>query len=601
MYSSMKHYFSTFVLVFIGLFFVLPASAFAGEKIDAFEARITVKADASITVQETIRYDFGSDERHGIFREIPKTFIDTRGDEHRLELAVLSVQDDTGNAYPWVRADTSSLFRIQIGDPNKTIQGAHVYSIVYAVKNAISFLETSDEIYWNVTGNQWPIPIVTAFASVTLPGSFNESELPIGCYRGAQGDSTPCQKMMLVPQSVSMASTTQPSVTKSYHVAAFADAGLFANQGLTVAVGFPKGVVVEQKSLWKTVVRWIKRHLFQVDVVLGATTVALTALFCFMQWSKFGRDPRKGVIVPEYDAPEDICSLEAGYLLNLKIKQSDIGAAIISLAVKGALRIEENEEKTLPILRNKNYRLVRLSTPLGGKLSDIESYVCDSLFSSAVGAKNGVLLVADINVMAMIVSFSETQERVARTLFKKKYFTRNPRNMSLSLIAPIPVFFLIALCISYFSMVQLLWSWVGLGIAFVIAVVFVRLMPQMTKEGTLVRDRLLGLRRYIEVAEKERIEFHNAPEKTPELFEKLLPYAMIFGLADIWVNEFADIMKEPPQWYSGSAHAWALGSFMQDVNGFSTSFTSAATPSRSASSGGGFSGGGGGGGGGGSW
>jgi hypothetical protein len=126
----------------------------------------------------------------------------------------------------------------------------------------------------------------------------------------------------------------------------------------------------------------------------------------------------------------------------------------------------------------------------------------------------------------------------------------------------------------------------------------------MTQEGVLMKERLLGLRDYLQIAEKNRLEFHNAPEKSPALFEQLLPAALILGVSGIWAKEFADIYTQPPQWYSGSGGAgFSAGAFVSDMNGFSSAASSslAASPSSSGSGGGGFSGGGRGGGGGGSW
>jgi uncharacterized membrane protein YgcG len=134
--------------------------------------------------------------------------------------------------------------------------------------------------------------------------------------------------------------------------------------------------------------------------------------------------------------------------------------------------------------------------------------------------------------------------------------------------------------------------------------VFAYLMPRVTREGAIMKERLLGLKDYLQIAEKRRLEFHNAPEKTPELFERLLPAALLLGVSDIWAKEFADISLSEPEWYSGgNPSSFSATSFATDLGGFNAAAgqTLASAPSGSGSGGGGSSGGGGGGGGGGSW
>ncbi len=145
------------------------------------------------------------------------------------------------------------------------------------------------------------------------------------------------------------------------------------------------------------------------------------------------------------------------------------------------------------------------------------------------------------------------------------------------------------------------------------------LIDPKTKEGNRLYHELLGLRMYINTAEKYRIEFHNDPEKYKSVFENLLPYAIIFGLEKKWIKEFKDIYKVSPDWYVGDFSDFDVlhitSSIMQPylfrdnnrTSSFDSDFPSSPTGggfssgSSGFSSGGGYSGGGGGGGGGGSW
>jgi uncharacterized membrane protein len=133
------------------------------------------------------------------------------------------------------------------------------------------------------------------------------------------------------------------------------------------------------------------------------------------------------------------------------------------------------------------------------------------------------------------------------------------------------------------------------------------LMPNRTIKGVETRALILGLKEYLNTAEKDRLEFHNAPEKKPEVFEKLLPFAIALKVDKAWAKQFENIYKTNPSWYSDSSgHAFNAYFLSSSLGDFSSSLNSAvASTTASASSGGsGFSGGGGGGfggGGGGSW
>lgn len=140
---------------------------------------------------------------------------------------------------------------------------------------------------------------------------------------------------------------------------------------------------------------------------------------------------------------------------------------------------------------------------------------------------------------------------------------------------------------------------------FIVYMLFWQLSPVKTEHGVAIKEHLLGLKLYLKVAEKDRLAFHNAPEKMPEVFEKLLPYAMVFGVDKAWAKEFESIYTTPPSWYEGSqtGHFSAIA-FTSSLSSFSSLTSSAlsSTPGGSSGSGGGgSSGGGGGGGGGGSW
>ena len=135
---------------------------------------------------------------------------------------------------------------------------------------------------------------------------------------------------------------------------------------------------------------------------------------------------------------------------------------------------------------------------------------------------------------------------------------------------------------------------------------FAVFMPARTKKGVLVQEHILGLKQYLTVAEKDRMAFHNAPEKNPQLFERLLPYAIALGVEKQWAEQFADMHMSSPSWYRGAGTDITPALLVTNISAFGdtakSTFTSQpASSSSSGFGGGGFSGGGFGGGGGGSW
>ena len=575
----------------------MPASVSAEEKIHSFETQMTVNADTSVHIIETIRYDFDATSHHGIYRDIPKKFTDTNGVEHVLGISFRSVEDGSGVAYPWKDESDSTQYHIRIGDPTLTTTGLHTYVITYDAEDAVAFLKDRDELYWNVTGNGWRVPIDSVFTTVTLPKGFSEKELHLFCYRGSLGETTKCRATEAIPLDRSQ--DVASSSVELFQRVTFADAKLSLGQGLTIAVGFPKGIVVENLSFIKKVYKWIQLHRIEIDQTLAFAFPIGIGLYLFRYWYVKGRDPKgRGVIVAQYEPPPGLSLLESVLIVRTRFVSTDVSAAIISLAVKGALRIEKDTMPLLLVFSKDDYRLI--ATKVTVSLSGSEQSLLDGLFSAAAGAEGGILSMSKVNAVYMQALIKDVETAAGQELVEKHYFTRNPQEMQLSLVLPLIGSIVVVVAFAYF-IAPLVWVWFGIFFSMLITFAFYRLMPQKTPEGALVKDALEGLKLYISVAEKDRIEFHNAPAKTPELFEKLLPYAMLFGLTDIWVKEFADIMKQPPQWYSGSGTAFVLSSFVGDLNGFSNSFASSSTPSSSGSGGGGFSGGGGGGGGGGSW
>ena len=128
-------------------------------------------------------------------------------------------------------------------------------------------------------------------------------------------------------------------------------------------------------------------------------------------------------------------------------------------------------------------------------------------------------------------------------------------------------------------------------------IIFAQIMPARTTAGARAREATLGFKEFLGRVEEER---YKKMITSPEMFERFLPYAMAFGVADKWAKAFEDMYREPPQWYVGGTGRFSASSFSHSISTMSSAAASSmsSSPSSSGSGGGGSSGGGSGGGGG---
>jgi len=542
------------------------------EHIKSFNVELTVNPDSSVLVHENILYYFES-PKHGIFREIPIQYSDQYGVEKNLRVDEISVTDEKGKAYPFDLSEGKNL-TLKIGDPNRQITGDHIYNISYRVRNALGYFSDFDEIYWNAIGNGWLIPILSHSVTLTLPTALPWLDWRLSCYIGQTGSKDSCGEKTDFPYTENQ--NIQKIVLSGQEI-------LFPGDGVTIALGFPKGMAHQPNFFEKTI------SFLQDNPIVWLPFLVFGVFFTL--WYRRGRDPRgRGVIIPEYDVPNGFSALDIAAMMHGGVSAAEISAAIIELAVHGFIKIEKKIEKKF-FINTEQYTLYRLDKESKTKN---ERMLLDALFSDSKSVE-----LSDLK-NKFYTNIKTIESSVLDSLVSQKYFVQNPKKQmvkyfALGAVVIVPLFF--------FGFIHTLIGFISVTLASIIYLIFAYLMPKVTYEGALVKEKILGLKEYLQIAEKNRLEFHNAPEKNPDLFEKLLPAAMILGVTALWAKEFADIYTQPPQWYSGpigsNFSALSLGS---DLNSFSSAAAStlASTPGGS-SGGGGFSGGGSGGGGGGSW
>jgi uncharacterized membrane protein len=540
------------------------------EEIKNFYSEIFINRDGTIDVREDIEYDFQYAVRHGIYRDIPYKY-DFGYKKYSIKMDVDKVTDFNGKPYKYEVSKSGGIIHIRIGDPDTTVTGVHGYRIDYTVRGAVRFFKDHDELYWNVTGNEWRVPVMRARAKVYHKGAVSGG-VRAECYTGSTGSK---------------------SEDCSYNISSGAvdfrtNGTLWAGQGFTIVVGLPKGFIMEPslatKALWFTSDNWYFALPFITLFVIGYI------------WSTRGRDPDgNGVLTVRYEPPKDLTPAEAGTLIDERADILDITSTIIDLAVRGYLKIEEIESTKFVFFSNRDYRLIRLKDPAPGELKPHEKKVLSGIFKN-----DDKVLVSDLKDK-FYKELPSIKSAIYNELVSKKYFPTNPEKVKnfykwagiIILVASFILFsnFLFKLSIALSGLIILMSS---------------RYMPRKTKAGALMNEELHGFREFIDKAEKDRIEA--LAKNDPTLFDRVLPFALVFGLADRWAGAFRDLYKEPPSWYSSPYYGtnFTPNLFVSDLgrslSAMNSSMSSAPRGSGgSGLGGGGSSGGGFGGGGGGSW
>lgn len=574
----MKICFRTGFLTFLwicALFSVAWAEDFV---INDFTSHITVHKVSSFTVTETIDVEFLK-PRHGLYREIPYIYKDAAGKKMTTPTEVLSVKDGSGKKIKYKTTLKGNIVNIRMGDPDKYVTGLQTYEIAYNVENAILFFDDHDELYWNVTGNHWEVPIKKASCTVSLGAVKKTREFRSSCYTGAAGSRESACKAAPSEDFVEFVATRS----------------LSPGEGLTIACGWDKGIV-SPPSAAETFLRTINLRQNWVFIIPLLSLVIMANL-----WYTRGRDPRVRESVTVMYAPpkygdRTLTPAEVGSLLDEKLDPGDVSATIVGLAVKGYIKIEETKEKGI-IFDTKDHYLQKVKEP-GNTLSSFEQELMSDLFGELPG----------VQVSSLKNSFYKKIETLKTAVFGElvdmKYFGVSPEKVRQKYVIAAfvtGVFFILVLKYLFGDSIGQERAVVAGFLAGLPVFSFSKYMPAKTRTGSSAYMNILGFKEFLSRAEKDQLE----RMKDAGLFSKFLPYALALGVADHWAKAFEGIYQQQPDWYisSGGPGTFSPPDFSDSldsaVSGLSTAmFTS---PGGSGLGGGGSSGGGSGGGGGGSW
>ena len=557
-------------LLLAGLACAVPA--LAAERIIDYRSEIEVHADASMTVTETIVVEAAGELiRRGIYRDFPTDYRDRLGNRYRVGFEVLAVGRN-GRAEPFHTERLANGVRVYAGRADVFVEpGLHEYTIRYRTDRQLGYFEAHDELYWNVTGNGWDFPIDRAGAVVRLPADVPMGEVTADAYTGPQGSAEQSYDVAVSGDEVSFVATR----------------GLGAREGLTIVVGWPKGYVHEPG-------RAERLQMLLADnrgLLLAGTGALLILGYLLWAWLNHGRDPRGGVIFPHYEPPAGYSPASARFIMRMKYDDRTFTAAILSLAVKGHLSIEEADGKYTLRARKSQQRLA------AG-----EKALLDALFAADRYVE------MDQSNHAVLRRAKLAHRKSLRRDYQKRYFFTNSMLLAPSIVAAIALALAINMLGAFTPAVAAVF--IVLAAAHVL---FYHLLPAPTALGRRLMDKLEGFRMYLEVAEKDELNLRNPPARTPELFERYLPFALALGVEQRWAEKFAAVFAGlaagdgsgyQPRWYGGDFNPRQMGRFTAGVGtSLNAAISSASTPpgSSSGGGGGGSSGGGGGGGGGGGW
>ncbi|MDR1200541.1 MAG: DUF2207 domain-containing protein [Tannerellaceae bacterium] len=602
------------------------------ERIQRFHADILIDTTGRIEVSESIVvYATGNEIQRGIVRTIPMYRKDTEGKKHKMNLKLLSILCN-GQDEQYKTQTEGDYLAIYIGNSNVYLRpGVYTYLITYESEGHIGFFDDYDELYWNVTGNEWAFSIDEASATIQLPGDV--SFIHSACYTGKTGSS----------QNNCISEGAENSITFR------TKEKLAPYEGLTVAVSFPRDIIKRPpppthfQRFWETYKK----------IICSTVLFVLMGCFYFFTWRKVGKDPEKPVVIPTFKPPHEWSPGVVRYLFNRKYDNKIFTSVLVSMAVKGVIRIVyESKKYTLEVVNKQK------------KLSKEEEGVLKALFSA-----NIPVTVSDTNHTKFSAATSKLRNILNADWNIKDYYLKNIGYITLA------AFFCILSSFIYVTITDtqlaaedfvLSWPFLIIGVFLVFSaakrgtvtnIIFlivglIMLVPTLMSQFTLLFDKepfaigffllmlvsfgiyvylikaptvlgaqtlseLEGFQLYLKTAEENRLNLLTPPDQTPELFEQLLPYAIALNVENEWGKKFDKVLKQlnyKPKWYS-SGQPFTAGTFGNTLgDSFNSSiYRARIAPSSSSSgssgsggwssgsSGGGFSGGGGGGGGGRGW
>ena len=560
----------------------LPESAARSWHIEDFRSEIQVLDSGRIEVTETIRVRFEG-SFNGIFRDIPIEYRSGGGFNYTLRLSDISATDASGNELEFETSRERHYRRVKIWVPGAQ-DASRTVVIRYSVANGLRWLEEDDqewtELYWNATGDEWPVRIENASARIRLPA--RATGIRARAFTGAFGSSATDAEVLINGTIIDVRAV----------------GGLGIKEGLTVAVAMDTRVggqpdaayVIAPPSGAEVVGAWLYSNwpiFLPLVVFIGMLNI----------WRRVGRDPRRLPVAPRYDPPDGLSVAEAGALIDNRADMRDVTAMIVDLAVRGYLTIEKEERSRflgLALGSEEFTFTLRRGQDDFGDLTSHERRLLNALFD---GGPGDTVSTGDLK-NSFYKDLPGIRDATWDSLVARGFYRTRPDHVMERWLVAAAVDGVggafAGIAVSSTMGMSPLAAAIGAVLSGIIIAAFGSVMPARTRAGARAQEQALGFEEFLGRVEADRLK---RLVKGPEDFERFLPFAMAFGVEDHWAEAFAELYQDrQPSWYSGpSGSRFHAGSLTSDLSGMASRTASAMQSAPRSSGGSGFSGGGGGG------
>ena len=533
--------------------------------ISKFNSNIHVEEDGSARVEEQITFVFNGIYQ-GIYRDLPVDYPGPSGSNYTLFMKVDSITDESGSKLKFEKKTSNGFLHLKIYVPG-AVDTTRTVNIEYSVANGTRFFEDHDEFYWNVTGNDWPVQIEQAAATIYFPAEAS-GKLKAQAFEGIYGSSQHASASVMASSATVESRDALPM-----------------RGGLTADIYIEKGVL-HQPSALARFFRFVRSN--------PALTLPLWAFaVMFPMWWMKGRDPDPGMsVAPMYEPPEKMGPAEVGTLIDGSVDPRDITSVLVDMAVRGYVKIVETQHKGF-LSSTKDYEFHLLKDQGDWKgLTDYERAMLQQVF-----AGGQVTLLSNLtNHFYTALPMIKTE--IMSALKAKGMYTVDPDSaagyLGLGfLIVALPYAALQVMGVADFlSSIPMA---IGCGlIAVGIILIIGKQLTATSLKGARTQVQIKGFQEFMNRVDADRLK-----RMPPDTFEKFLPYAMALGVEHRWAKAFEGIIQNPPTWYQGYGPSPSFSTFYF-VNSLGSMATTASSTfvsaPRASSSGSGWSGGGGGGG-----
>jgi hypothetical protein len=647
------------------LLFVTPGLAQQTERITSFDSQVVVNLDGNLVVRETISVQAaGQRIRHGIYRDFPTKYRDQFGNSYTIGFSILGLERD-GQPEAYHTQALSNGMRTYFGSSQQLLRpGAYTYVFTYAANRELGFFPDHDELYWNVTGNGWDFPMDAVTATIIAPDQVRSSIRETRAYTGYGGE-----------RAQNFTTSRDPAGNPVFRAE-----GLQPRQGLTILLAWPKGVIAEpttqQKLQWffhdnqalligSVGLGFVLIYYLIVWSMVGRDPAPGSIVPLYEPPDNLSPAAARYVQRMSFDNKAfaaSILNLAAKGYMKIRrdeslqyelLKNDDTTVAEKKLTPDERLLARElfEEKKILYLSQENRGTLTRaqkaIALSLRGTMENIyfvknAQYMVPGVLLSIGTVAWLVLSTASVETVVGlfmtvwltgwtvgVTMLLVTAYKAWKSVIQNKGQTASGFALGVPSLGALPA----AVFVTLFAIPFLAGECFGAAMLYKNAgvptfvsvmaliganVLFHFLLKAPTQAGRHLLDHIDGFKMFLSEVDGDRIRrMGGGPGKTPQLFERMLPYAIAFDLEHNWAQQFSQILAQAasspsssgvsycPTWYSGNGfNAFSAQSFAEAFTGsFVGAVASSSTVpgSSSGSGGGGSSGGGGGGGGGGGW